>query len=128
MNKNIGERWVHGLQQAFNSLAGVIGSGEYYSNNVFHKDQSSRHVFEARDILHYIVPEADNEQLVYEIKRLLPVVHEFFSDIRIRLTVKHLAEQFVKVRCMNGAQVSECISHRFGELDKAYQEQSAVAA
>jgi hypothetical protein len=124
--KSEGERLVHGLHAAFITLAGVVGSGETQSEELFTRLHVSTHLADATNKLMHIAGISETAARK-ECIRLMRVVDRTFADPRVQGTVKHLATNLIRLRHMTGEEVTAVIAQAWTELDKAYKA-SAVSA
>jgi hypothetical protein len=122
--KSTDERWVHGCEHAFISLAGVYGcSREGFSENPFHKRQRDSHIDEASSNLYHIgcVP---TDEINVELVCLLGAVIQIFNKPIVQEMVRRLANEFLNRRKLDGAEIKQILQQ---VLESGISEESGRA-
>jgi hypothetical protein len=130
-----GERYVHAVNHAFVTLAGVFGgsNSDAASSNPLRKRETVVHLQQACSIYKVICLGENVEHEIEKsdrdrVARLLPLVDEFTSDPCIDGARVHLAKNLVRLRNMTGEEVVACIEQAYSTLKEAQQKQLAAAA
>ena len=110
--KSTGERFVHGCNHAFITLAGVIGSGDSQSPNPLRQASTDQHMAQAVGRL-TVIGGLTEKEAKFELLRIAPVVEEFFQNDGVRVAVAALAEHLVRARKVPGEYAVEIIEQAY---------------
>jgi len=108
----IGERTVIGLQEAFVTLAGVVGGGDASSDNPLCKWETQNHLRQAHGKLYHIAG-MDDDECRAQVARLLGVVAACFRHPVLQNMVTILAITLVKARRLEGNAIVKILNDAY---------------
>jgi hypothetical protein len=131
-----GERYVHAVEHAFITLAGVFGSADRCdakSSNPLCKHETESHLIAAASKFKVIStglnePHQLSQSDIDTVDRLIPIVDEFLNDPCIEGTRTHLEKNFLRLRSVTGEEVVSCIGQAYSTFKDAQQKVLAAAA